>query len=445
MSNFEFGFSREDITPALGVPLCGYFNPRPNKGALDRLNVKAAAFRTGDKIAAIVSYDLCLMTRAIMDGIAEKVNAVLPELAGNTLYCCTHTHTGPYTSKLFGADCDEEYMNSLTAKTISALQQAVKSLAPAELYAATTECTTLAFNRRYIMKNGKTLTNPGKLNPEIDHPEGTTDPQIIMMQVKQNGKAVFMLANISNHTDTIGGDWVSADWPGIMEKEIQYQIGYDIPVMTIIAPQGNINHFDVSTGESQTDYAEAVRIGKAYAAVLLSALYRFKKVENTCIRTDMSEFEAPYYQVSDAEYNAAKKVYEENKNEVMEAGRDFTSEDIARGVPFVKKYFAERLLACRDNPITEKRMEQQIVIAFNDELAIVSLPAEPFVELGIAIRKASRYPMTVLAALGMGEVGYVGLPGNYGNGGYETSPSRGLADPTVGEAMIAGAIALLNK
>ena len=78
-------------------------------------------------------------------------------------------------------------------------------------------------------------------------------------------------------------------------------------------------------------------------------------------------------------------------------------------------------------------------------MAIVSLPAEPFVELGIAIRKESRYPMTVLAALGMGEVGYVGLPGNYGNGGYETSPSRGLADPTVVEAIIAGAIKLLNK
>ena len=37
----------------------------------------------------------------------------------------------------------------------------------------------------------------------------------------------------------------------------------------------------------------------------------------------------------------ALKVYEENKDAVMEAGKDFTSEDIARGVPFVKKFFAE--------------------------------------------------------------------------------------------------------
>ena len=40
MSNFEFGFAQCDITPAIGVPLCGYFNPRPNKGAFDRLAVK---------------------------------------------------------------------------------------------------------------------------------------------------------------------------------------------------------------------------------------------------------------------------------------------------------------------------------------------------------------------------------------------------------------------
>ena len=48
------------------------------------------------------------------------------------------------------------------------------------------------------------------------------------------------------------------------------------------------------------------------------------------------------------------------------------------------------------------------------------------------------------APLGMGEIGYVGLPRHYGNGGYETSPSRELADRTVGETMIAGALELLK-
>ena len=132
------------------------------------------------------------------------------------------------------------------------------------------------------------------------------------------------------------------------------------------------------------------------------------------------------------------------KDAFMEEGRDFTSEDIARGVPFVKKFFAERAIACREDPIKEERIEEQIAIFFNKNIAIVSLPAEPFIEIGEAIRKDSPYPMTILAALGQGEVGYVGLPRHYGNGGYETSPSRGLADRHVGETMIEGALKLLK-
>ena len=167
-------------------------------------------------------------------------------------------------------------------------------------------------------------------------------------------------------------------------------------------------------------------------------------MENISIKTASNEFSAPYIQLTDEEYQDAKKTYEENKDAFMEAGRDFTSEDIVRGIPAVKKYFAELAIACRENPHTEQRIEKQMMIAFNDEVAIVSFPAEPFVEIGDAVREGSKYPITMLAALGMGEIGYVGLPQHYGNGGYETAPSRDLADRHVGEAMIEGALELLK-
>ena len=61
MSQFEFGFAQEDITPAYGADLLGYFNERLNQGVYDRLSVKAAVFRTGDDCAAVVSYDLGLL------------------------------------------------------------------------------------------------------------------------------------------------------------------------------------------------------------------------------------------------------------------------------------------------------------------------------------------------------------------------------------------------
>ena len=444
MSNFEFGYAQNDITPVYGIPLSGYFNPRPNKGALDRLAVKAAVFRTGSDIAAIVSCDLCLLDSKFLRSLDEKLAAQGSPLAGKVLYSATHTHTGPYSGEIFDVGPDPAYMNDLEAKIIAALNDAYASLAPAELYTAETECTTLAFNRRYIMKNGKTLTNPGKLNPDIARPEGGVDHKILMMEIRQHDRPALLITNISNHTDTIGGDFVSADWPGKMEKEIQHSLGFDLPVMTIIAPQGNINHFNVKTPGSQTGYEEACRIGKAYAAVILSAMYQFKKQEDTAICVKTGEFAAPYLQLTDEEYAEAKATFEANRDAVMETDRDLTSEDIARGVPFVKKMFAEMAIGCRENPITEKRVERQIMISFGKDVAFVSLPAEPFVEIGFAIREKSRFPMTFLAALSMGEVGYVGLKQHYGNGGYETSPCRTLADRTVGEAMVNGALELLK-
>ena len=54
---FKFGFAKEDITPSYGIPLCGYFNPRPNRGALDPLTIKAAVFQSGKTTMAIVSFD----------------------------------------------------------------------------------------------------------------------------------------------------------------------------------------------------------------------------------------------------------------------------------------------------------------------------------------------------------------------------------------------------
>ena len=446
MSKFEFGYAQEDITPKRGLGLCGYFNLRPNRGAYDRLAVKTAAFRNGDDVCAVVSYDLCLFPASFVKRLEAAMAERKSPLAGKVLFCATHTHTGPFVCGIFGDEkaVDKDYVDSVVEKTLNSLDTAYASLAEAELYTTTTEYSALAFNRRYIMKNGKTLTNPGKLNPDIDHPEGGIDPLIIIAEVRQEGRPVMLMANISNHTDTIGGDIVSADWPGRMEAEIQRALDTDIPVMTIIAPQGNINHFDTTTPVNQTGYEEAKRIGKGYANAILAALYRLKKMEDTAITFGRREFDAPYLQLTDEEYAEAKQVYEENKDAVMEAGRDLTSEDIARGVPAVKKMFAERAIECRENPIKEKRTETQVAITFGSELAIVSLPAEPFVEIGYGIRKGSKYPKTILAALGMGEIGYVGLSYHYGNGGYETSPSRGLADRTVGDAMIQGALELLK-
>ena len=443
----RFGFAKEDITPKRGIGLCGYFEPRPNKGAYDSLNIRAALFECGGKVGGIVSYDLCLFGRALVEKFMAAVQAAGMDFARDLLYSCTHTHTGPYTSPLFGgAGMDQAYIDDVIAKTVAAVRRAYESLADAEMLTGRTECSTLAFNRRFWMKDGTVLTNPGKLNPNIVRPESIIDPEIPLMAVKQDGMMRLIVANISNHTDTIGGDLVSADWPGRMERAIQDHFGYDIPVITLIAPQGNINHFNVENDFDQTNYAEACRIGKGYAAAVISSLYALKPVEVNELRVLSTEFEAPYVQVSDKEYNEAKAIVESIGKISATSADDLTSEGIAKGNAYVKKFFAQRLMECRDNPIKTKRMEIMSVLEFGRELAILSIPAEPFVEIGLEIKKASPFKRTMVSALTQGEIGYVGLPECYDRGGgYETRPSRSAPAHDLAPKIIETGINLINK
>ncbi len=443
----KFGFAREDITPKRGVSLSGYFEPRPNTGYHDALSVKAALFTCGDAVCGIVSYDLLGVPSEVTRFIkAEMKNAGI-DFADNLLYSATHTHTAPYISMEWDdKKANEEYIRTLAVKTIAAVERAYGNLADAEMYIGKTECTTLAYNRRFWMKDGTVLTNPGKLNPNIVKSEGIIDSVIPFFVIRQDGMDRLIVANISNHTDTIGDDLVSADWPGRMERAIQDHYGYDIPVMTIIGCQGNINHFNVENDVDQTNYGEACRIGKGYAAAIISMLYAVKKAEISSVRIDSEEFEARVVQITDEQYNEAKQIVEELKDVVPTSAKDLTSEGIAAGNLYVKKVFAQRIVDCRDNPLKEKRIETMSALKFGDQLCIQSIPAEPFVELGFAIKEKSPFPCTFVAGITQGYIGYTGLPECYARGGgYETRPSNTAPAHDLSLDIIALGIKLVNK
>ena len=100
MNTLEFGYQQNDITPKYGIPLCGYFNERPNKGAYDRLSVKAAAFRTdGKDYAAIISYDLCFITAKF----------VLDRLQARTQDARTHLQNLRYGDRICRGSADHRY------------------------------------------------------------------------------------------------------------------------------------------------------------------------------------------------------------------------------------------------------------------------------------------------------------------------------------------------
>jgi hypothetical protein len=97
-------------------------------------------------------------------------------------------------------------------------------------------------------------------------------------------------------------------------------------------------------------------------------------------------------------------------------------------------------VAARDGRPLEVEVQ---VIALGDRIAWVSLPGEIFVELGLAIKKASPFPETLLAELANGSVGYVPDRPAYAQGNYEAVSARCAGGS--GEMLVDTAVRLLRE
>jgi hypothetical protein len=81
-------------------------------------------------------------------------------------------------------------------------------------------------------------------------------------------------------------------------------------------------------------------------------------------------------------------------------------------------------------------------IAVGEELAIVALPGEIFVELGISLKNASPFKQTFIAELANGSIGYIPNRSAYSEGLYEVFSAR--CTEGSGEVLVEEALKLLN-
>ncbi len=429
MNSLNFGLGRRNINPQIPITLAGYFNIRMWEKVLDDLEVRAVAFEQNGRKAFLIQFDLVTVSYDLYTAIVKAfADAGLTDIkSDNMIMTATHTHTGPEVRPSRDGS-DPAYIGFVAAKTVEAVKEAMANLAPGTLECTTTKDARFLFNRRYWMKDGSVVTNPGKLNPNIRTSEGDIDPEIPMMAIRQNGKIKFLCANIVNHTDTIGGNDVSGDWAGFTTRLVQQELGEGSMVMPLIGAAGNINHFDVSTDMPQTQYSEAERIGKGYTETIIKALPDLKPFDANLLTVGKT-FQVKPRELTKDEVDAAQAImdkYPEIKVKDV-SGCDLTSEDLARQTPFALKYFASKLLDMRNQ--TELLTCNLTGIIFG-EVAMASLPSEPFVEIGMTLRKEIlrdySAAMVITHSNGTGNLkcggGYIPNVWNYGRGGYETTP-----------------------
>ncbi|MCK5463979.1 MAG: hypothetical protein KAI95_13220, partial [Bacteroidales bacterium] len=127
----------------------------------------------------------------------------------------------------------------------------------------------------------------------------------------------------------------------------------------------------------------------------------------------------------------------------LEAAREITQKFGERNAaPFMDMVNAFKIVDVAERKGKPIEAEVQ-VFTLGDDFAIVSLPGEVFVELGIYIKERSPYPATMVLELTNGSVDYIPDRKAFVEGNYEAVSAR--CAPGSGELLVERVLEILNE
>jgi hypothetical protein len=216
----------------------------------------------------------------------------------------------------------------------------------------------------------------------------------------------------------------SADYPYYLERELRKSLGASFDSLFGTGTCGDINHYDVST----RDRRSTEELGTALARTVLAAVPDLRPV-SPALAVRSTVLQAP---LQDAGLESVQG----------------TPRDLTR-ITTPDRQFLEGMQAGRVRTLERLReqgptypVEVQAFRLGND-LAVVTLPGEIFVELGMAIKRSSPFRTTLVIELANDSIRYVPTERAFGEGSYETVNS--LLKPGGGEMMVEAATRLLKE
>ena len=409
---FQIGTGTSVITPFLEMPIAGYYFARKAQGVHDHLYAKALVVDDGQEQIALVACDNIEVHAAVTKVARTEIQRRLGIAPDHVLISATHSHTGPKITK--------DYEANLVHWIVDCVTSAAGSKRPASLFVATELEASLPHNRRYWMKDGTVATNPGFLNPNVVKPVGPIDPRVgVLWASDASGQPIATWVNYALHLDTVGGDWIAADYPYYLGRLLARAKGADLLTLFAIGACGDINHWDVRRPGPQRGANEAQRIGEVLGASVIKACSHPEPIPHGRVQAWRKTIHLPPHPHTRAELAEARRI---------------ATRPIRRDVDFeLDRVKADRILDLEARRRRPYAADLQILTV--GPVAFVAVPGELFVELGLAIQQQSPFPQTFVLTFANDHLDYIATRAAFDQGGYEPTSSR-LA-PEAGEQIVA--------
>ncbi|HXH99909.1 MAG TPA: neutral/alkaline non-lysosomal ceramidase N-terminal domain-containing protein [Sphingobacteriaceae bacterium] len=438
------GVSQMDITPPVGTPLAGYAEERVSTAIHDTLWSKAIVLEQGKEKFAFIFCDLIEVSWNISKAAREQISHHINIPVKNIIVAATHSHTGPefregrieryregQMAKYGKVNYPKiDYPKFLVEQIVTAVIKANDNLQIVTIEAGNTEQQEqISFNRRFYMKDGTVRFNPGRLNPDIVKPEGPIDPDVNMLMLRnpQTKKLNGGLTVFAMHLDVIGGTKFSADYAYFLEQNLKKSFGVSFMSAFAAGACGNINHINVKEAKQNESYV--LKAGQALSKTVIKEVPNLKQVEKPSFKMLSRHIKVPGVHATIGKLASAKKALK-----LLDTSPDSANTKI-------RQVLLEKTLALEG---LEKDVLMEIqVFRVDKETAIVGLPGEIFVELGLAIKRNSPFKNTIVMTLCNDKPSYIPTKEAFPHGSYEVEVA--IVQPGGGEIMVKTAIDLLKK
>jgi hypothetical protein len=444
MKRLLAGAARSCITPTLGCHICGYFSDRIAQDVHDDLYAKALVLDNGEESLAIVVCDLIALYKEDAEIAKERASRLTGIPPDHILVACTHTHFGPASVPALGTPRDEAFVENAMERVGDAVKLAQNRLVEAELGVATSTCPGECFNRRWRMRDGSVRMNPGYENPDALEPAGPTDPEVVVLAVRDlERQPIALLANYALHY--VGGPYplsISADYFGYFDRALQRLAGREFVAIMANGCCGDINNCDFSRPEPEMPHPffQAERVGNVLAGVAYAAWqglrgFEYDRAPALSVVTEVIPFRRRM--PTPEQLESARLLLQENEHKLANASPDAEPEEFRRLI------YARELLLVAQEPLERPTPVMGMRIG---KLGIVGLPGEIFVEYGLQIKARSPFRPTMVVELANDYVGYCPTDRALAEGSYETELARSAkAAPGTERQMVEAALRALGQ
>jgi hypothetical protein len=448
---FKAGFAERDITPEIGSENPGGYGKAYHKSLHDACKVRAVVFDDGKNRVALVGLDALSIHREtvvnVRKAIARKTG--IPETA--ILLGASHSHSsGPMTGVLPGEfddapklvqklayeksiTADPKYLEKVERAIVEAVCRADESRVAARAGIGKGIERTVAYNRRFKMRDGRTVTHPGQGNPDIVEPAGPTDPEVGVIGVWDEKKHFLgCVVNFACHATTNPGG-ISANYIYYLEKVIQGYYGKDAVVVFLNGASADITQVD---NQSPYKYPEAERwaqlVGGKVGAEALKVLLTMEPGTLVPIEARTKILSIKRRVPAPERVKDALALVEKEPVKGGETEWTFAKEIVLLDAKLKKE------------PVVEVEVQAVQV----GPAVFLTTPAEYFCRFGLEQKAKSGFPFTFPVSLANGRVGYVPSEDAFGSdgGGYETRlTSYSNLEITAGTQMRDAGLALAKQ